>query len=154
MVLWAVFPVVEQLIALAGDVRAILGADVKIGYAADWSEYFGYQPQDGTGDVYFHLDPLWADADIDFVGVDNYVPLSDWRDAPGHVDAAVAGSIYDLDYLQSNIAGGEGYDWFYASAEDRDAQVRLPIADGAYGKTGYSVIRILPGGGAIRTIPV
>jgi hypothetical protein len=128
------FPVVEQLIALAGDVRAILGAGVKIGYAADWSEYFGYQPQDGTGDVYFHLDPLWADDDIDFVGIDNYVPLSDWRDAPGHVDAGVAGSIYDLDYLQSNIEGGEGYDWFYASSEDRDAQVRSPITDGAYGE--------------------
>ncbi len=128
------FPVVEQLIALTNDVRAILGATVKIGYAADWSEYFGYQPQDGTGDVYFHLDPLWADDDIDFVGIDNYVPLSDWRDAPGHVDAGVAGSIYDLDYLQSNIEGGEGYDWFYASAEDRDAQVRSPITDGAYGE--------------------
>ncbi len=128
------FPVVDQLILLARDVRAILGADVKIGYAADWSEYFGYQPQDGSGDIYFHLDPLWADADIDFIGVDNYVPLSDWRDEPGHLDAAVSPSIYDLDYLQSNIAGGEGFDWFYACAEDRDAQVRSPISDGAYGE--------------------
>jgi hypothetical protein len=128
------FPVVEQLISLAHEVRAILGPDVKIGYAADWSEYFGYQPQDGTGDVYFHLDPLWADDDIDFVGIDNYVPLSDWRDEPGHADAGVAGSIYDLEYLQSNIQGGEGYDWFYASQEDRDAQMRSPITDGAYGE--------------------
>ena len=32
----------------------------KMTYAADWSEYFGHQPQDGSGDVYFHLDPLWA----------------------------------------------------------------------------------------------
>jgi hypothetical protein len=62
------------------------------------------------------------------------VPLSDWRDAPGRLDAAVAGSIYDLDYLQSNIEGGEGYDWFYAGSEDRDAQVRTLITDGAYGE--------------------
>ena len=128
------FPGVEQLILLAHDVREILGPDVKIGYAADWSEYFGYQPQDGSGDIYFHLDPLWADADIDFVGIDNYVPLSDWRDDAGHLDAAVTGSIYDLDYLQSNIEGGEGYDWYYASLEDRDVQVRSAIADGAYGE--------------------
>ena len=52
----------------------------KIGYAADWSEYFGHQPPDGSGDVFFHLDPLWAQPTIDFVGIDNYMPLSDWRD--------------------------------------------------------------------------
>jgi hypothetical protein len=128
------FPVVSQLIALTQDVRAILGPDVKIGYAADWSEYFGYQPQDGSGDLYFHLDPLWSNANIDFIGVDNYTPLSDWRDEPGHLDAEVASSIYDLDYLKSNIEGGEGYDWYYASQEDRDVQQRLPITDGAYGE--------------------
>jgi len=127
------FPVVEALRDLAHDVRSILGPDVKIGYAADWSEYFGYQPQDGSGDVIFHLDPLWADENIDFVGIDNYVPLSDWRDEPGHVDAE-AGSLYELDYLRSNIEGGEGYDWYYASAYDRDTQTRTPITDGAYGE--------------------
>ncbi|MFN3616345.1 MAG: glycoside hydrolase TIM-barrel-like domain-containing protein, partial [Rubrimonas sp.] len=35
---------------------------------------------------------------------------------------------------QGNIAGGEGFDWFYASAADRSAQVRTPITDGAAGK--------------------
>ena len=57
-------------------------------------------------------------AAIDFVGIDNYMPLSDWRDGAGHADAA-AGSIYNLDYLRGNVAGGEGYDWYYASAADR-----------------------------------
>ena len=33
------------------DVRSILGAGTKIGYAADWSEYFGHHPDDGSGDV-------------------------------------------------------------------------------------------------------
>lgn len=37
------FPAVAALRALAADVRAILGRSVKISYAADWSEYFGYQ---------------------------------------------------------------------------------------------------------------
>ncbi|MBW6505587.1 MAG: glycoside hydrolase/phage tail family protein [Rhodobacteraceae bacterium] len=123
------FPTVDALRALAGEVRAILGAGCKIGYAADWSEYFGYHP--GNGDVYFNLDPLWADANIDFVGIDNYMPLSDWRAGEDHTDAAW-GTIYNLDYLKANIAGGEGYDWYYAAPEHREAQLRTPITDGAY----------------------
>ncbi|MCL3883720.1 glycoside hydrolase/phage tail family protein [Marivita sp. GX14005] len=127
------FPAVAALIALAAECRAVLGPDVKIGYAADWSEYFGYQPQDGSGDVYFHLDPLWADANIDFIGIDNYMSLSDWRDGESHADAEW-GSIYNLDYLRANVAGGEGYDWYYPSEDARDAQERTPISDGAHGE--------------------
>jgi len=127
------FPAVDALIQLAADVRQILGAGTKIGYAADWTEYFGYHPQDGSGDVYFHLDPLWADAEIDFVGIDNYQPLSDWRDGADHADAGW-GSIYSLDYLKANIEGGEGYDWYYANQAARDSQNRSAISDGAYGE--------------------
>ncbi|MAY46003.1 MAG: host specificity protein [Rhodobacteraceae bacterium] len=123
------FAVVEELRALAAEVRAILGPDTKIGYAADWSEYFGYQPQDGSGDRYFHLDPLWADTNIDFVGIDNYMPLSDWRDGDAHLDADW-GDIYNPDYLAGNVEGGEGYDWFYHSDAARKAQIRTPITDG------------------------
>lgn len=127
------YPAVAQLKALAAEVRTILGPSTKISYAADWSEYFGHQPGDGSGDVAFHLDDLWSDANIDFIGIDNYMPLADWRDGFGHLDAlAGAASQYDLDYLQSNINGGEGYDWYYASDEDREAQNRTPITDGAY----------------------
>jgi hypothetical protein len=125
------FPAVQQLIDLAAEVRALLGPEVKIGYAADWTEYFGYQP--GDGDRFFHLDPLWADANIDFIGIDNYMPLSDWRDGEDHADAG-AGSIYDLAYLQSNIEGGEGYDWYYHSPEARAAQIRTPITDEDHGE--------------------
>ncbi len=125
------FPAVAALIALAADVRSILGPDTKIGYASDWSEYFGYQPQDGTGDRLFHLDPLWADANVDFIGIDNYMPLSDWRDGFDHLDAS-HGSIYALDYLKGNIAGGEGFDWYYANPTARDFQIRSPIEDGAH----------------------
>ncbi len=126
------FPAVDALIALAADVRLILPS-AKISYAADWSEYFGYQPTDGSGDVLFHLDPLWSDDNIDFIGIDNYMPLSDWRDSEDHLDADF-GSIYDLDYLKSNIMGGERFDWYYASDEARRLQIRSPISDGAYGE--------------------
>jgi len=122
------FPAVAALKVLAAEVRTILGPDCRIGYAADWSEYHGYQPA-GTSDKLFHLDPLWADANIDFIGIDNYMPLSDWRDGDDQRDRD-AGAIYNLDYLRSNVAGGEGYDWYYHSPEARDAQIRTPITDG------------------------
>lgn len=125
----ASFPAVAEWRQLAADVRAVLGAGCQLGYAADWSEYFGYQP--GDGDRFFHLDPLWADAEIDFVGIDNYMPLSDWRDGEEHLDAGW-GSIYDLGYLMANIEGGEGYDWYYANEAHRDAQIRTPIAGDAH----------------------
>ncbi|MGF1545145.1 MAG: glycoside hydrolase TIM-barrel-like domain-containing protein [Parvularculaceae bacterium] len=125
------YPAVGALKALAADVRAILGPATKISYGADWSEWFGHQP--GGGDVAFHLDPLWSDPNIDFIGVDNYLPLADWRDGPGHLDADAAGPR-DVAYLRANIRGGERYDWFYASAADRDAQIRTEIADGAHGE--------------------
>ncbi|MFN3577575.1 MAG: glycoside hydrolase TIM-barrel-like domain-containing protein, partial [Tabrizicola sp.] len=125
------YPAVTAFKALAADVKAILGPGTKVGYASDWSEYFGHQPGDGSGDVFFHLDPLWSDANIDFIGIDNYMPLSDWRDGFDHLDAADGWpAIYDRAYLQANIAGGEGFDWFYASAADRSAQIRTPITDG------------------------
>ena len=80
---------------LAADVKAVLGPGTKVTYAADWSEYFGHQPADGSGDVYFHLDPLWSSADIDAVGIDVYWPLADWRDGPDHLDRH-AGVALDL----------------------------------------------------------
>lgn len=124
------FPAVVELQRLAEDVRAILGPQVKISYAADWSEYFGYH---ADGNVYFHLDPLWSHPEIDFIGIDNYMPLSDWRDGEAHADSGF-GSVYSLDYLQANIAGGEGFDWYYDSPEGALAQRRLPIIDGVHGE--------------------
>ncbi len=127
----ASYPFVQALAQLAADVKSVLGAGTKVTYAADWSEYFGHQPADGSGDVLFHLDSLWASPDIDAVGIDLYWPLSDWREGRNHLDAARARSIYDLDYLKSNIAGGEGYDWYYASDAHRQSQQRTLITDAA-----------------------
>ncbi|MBC7158028.1 MAG: glycoside hydrolase TIM-barrel-like domain-containing protein, partial [Rhodobacteraceae bacterium] len=125
------FPAVAALRQLAGEVRAILGEGTAISYAADWSEYFGYDA--GGGNRYFHLDPLWADENVDFVGIDNYMPLADWRDGEAHLDAHW-GAIHDIGYLQANIEGGEGFEWFYPSDAARAAQVRAPITDGAWGE--------------------
>ena len=122
------FPAVTALIALAAEVRTILGPTCKLSYAADWSEYFGYHV---GNNVYFHLDPLWANANIDFIGIDNYMPLSDWREGEVHADSAWQ-SLYDPDYLIANIAGGEGFDWYYANEADEAAQTRTPITDGAH----------------------
>ncbi|KZL06756.1 hypothetical protein PsAD2_04269 [Pseudovibrio axinellae] len=120
---------------LAGQVRSMLGADTKISYAADWSEYHSYRPNDGSGDVLFHLDLLWADENIDFIGIDNYLPLSDWRDGQGHADHAPgAQSIHDVNYLKSGIEGGEYFDYYYASAADRESQIRSPIEDLGHGE--------------------
>lgn len=124
------FPFVNALKSLAGDIKSILGPSTKVTYGADWSEYFGHQPTDGSSDVYFHLDPLWSDDNIDAIGIDNYWPLSDWRAGTQHLDAEVHNSLYDLTYLQSNIKGGEGYDWYYASEQARENQTRTPITDG------------------------
>ncbi|PTW57646.1 putative tail protein [Breoghania corrubedonensis] len=127
------YPFVDAQVALAGDVRGVLGGDTAVSYAANWSEYAGHRPADGSGDVTFHLDPLWASSDIDFVGIDFYPPISDWRDGT-HADSDEALSPCDLFYLRARLAGGEDYDWYYASEAERTANIRTPITDGAYGK--------------------
>jgi hypothetical protein len=130
-------PFVDALVGLAAEVKAIL-PDANIVYTADWSENLNYRPEDGSGDVIFHLDKLFASPDIAAVAFDNYWPLSDWRDVPmdgpNNIDQTLFESIYDFEYLMGNVAGGEGFDWYYASAADRSDQVRSLITDGAYGE--------------------
>lgn len=124
------FPMVEALKQLASDVRLILGSASKITYAADWTEYFGYH---SGNDVLFHLDDLWSDPAIDFIGIDNYMPLSDWRDGLDHADSHWS-SEYNVEYLLANVMGGEGYDWYYDSNEGENEQRRLKIIDIAHGE--------------------
>ncbi|GAB5457396.1 MAG: glycoside hydrolase/phage tail family protein [Henriciella sp.] len=129
------FPFVEALIQLAAEVKTILGPSTLVSYAADWTEYGAYVPDDGSGDVLFPLDALWASPDIDFVGVDWYAPVGDWRDGETHLDFVAGFKTADEDaYLQANMAGGEAYDWYYADPADRDAQIRSPIIDTAHGE--------------------
>ena len=131
------FPAVEAFRRLAGECRAIVGPEVKLSYAADWSEYFGHQ---ADGEVWYHLDPLWADENINYVGIDWYAPMGDWRAGDwtlgggGRDGQAGFKGPRDRAYLAAQVAGGEGFDWYYASEADRLAQVRTPIVDGAYGE--------------------
>ncbi|MHA7873885.1 baseplate multidomain protein megatron [Roseivivax sp.] len=129
------FPFVAGLTDLLVEVRALLGPEVKLTYAADWSEYANHRPEDGSGDLYFHLDPLWAHPDLDFIGIDNYMPLSDWREGADHLDAEAGWDrVHELAYLDANIEGGEGFDWYYSSPEAEAAQRRSPIRDSAHGE--------------------
>ncbi len=127
------YPAVAALRTLAADVRARVGTGVNLLYAADWTEY-GAHVRDGGATVRFPLDDLFTDPAIAAVGIDWYPPVSDWRDTPAHADLALAGDIHDRAYLKARGASGEGYDWFYADAAARAAQVRTPITDGAAGK--------------------
>ena len=94
-----VFPAVSQFVTLAATVKSILGSSVKVTYAADWSEYHH------TDDGWYHLDPLWASANIDVVGIDAYFPLT---------DAVQTG--YDIAALRAGWTSGEGYDFYYTDA--------------------------------------
>ena len=128
------YPFVNALVTLAADVKAILPT-TKITYGADWSEYFGHSTGEAAGEIFFHLDPLWASSNVSAIAIDCYWPLSDWRQGSAHLDRlAGTKSIYEMQYLKGNVQHGEGYDWFYASQSARDAQTRTPITDGAYGK--------------------
>ncbi len=94
-------------------------------------EYFGHQPGDGSGDVYFHLDPLWASTGIGAIGIDLYWPLADWRDGstPPRRPGWCARDLRRR--LPACERGGRrGYDWYYASPSDRELQIRTAITDG------------------------
>jgi hypothetical protein len=124
-----VYPAVDQLVALAAEVKAILGSQTKVTYGADWTEYGAHVVDPAAQEVRFPLDALWASPNIDAVGIDYYAPLSDWRDTANHLDRAEADSIYDRAYLRANLDGGEAYAWYYADAAARAAQSRTAITD-------------------------
>lgn len=90
---------------------------------------FSAEDPDGLRGPQFDL--AWGDAAISAVAIDWYVPLGNWREGEDHLDRALARSPHDRDYLTSQIEGGEGYDWYYASEADRAVQLRTPISDGA-----------------------
>ncbi len=124
-----VYPAVSQLLALANDLRLMLGPGPKLTYAADWTEY-GAHALAGGAELRFPLDPLWASPDIDAVGIDWYAPVTDWRDGGSHLDAQTYSSGLDPAYIASRIAAGEAFDWHYADDAARAAQIRTPITDG------------------------
>lgn len=94
------FPAVNELIELAKKVKNILGPNVLVTYAADWSEYHH------TKGGWYNLDPLWASPYIDFVGIDAYFPATD-----------SISSIITPDELEKGWKTGEGYE-YYINHED------------------------------------
>lgn len=104
------FPAVTALISLAESVKSTLGADVKVTYAADWSEYHH------TEGGWYNMDPLWASSAIDVIGIDAYFPL---------MDGPQEG--YDKQEIINGWAQGEDYDWYYSDS-GRTAKVTLAPA--------------------------
>ncbi|NCU21203.1 SDR family NAD(P)-dependent oxidoreductase, partial [Candidatus Falkowbacteria bacterium] len=125
------YPATAQWVSLAAAVRQILGAATKIGFSAGPVTWHSHHP--APGEVRFPLDTLWADANVDFIGVEASWPLADWRDGDDHLDAALWPAPQDRSYLVANVTGGEGYDWRYLSDGDRASQRRTPVLDLAVG---------------------
>ncbi|MBN8531518.1 MAG: glycoside hydrolase TIM-barrel-like domain-containing protein [Alphaproteobacteria bacterium] len=106
------YPAVDELVSLAATVKGILGGGVKVTYAADWSEYHH------TDGGWYNLDPLWASSDIDFVGIDAYLPLTD-EPQPG----------ISLQDVIDGWTSGEGYSFYYTdSARTTQAPLAAPYA--------------------------
>lgn len=90
-----IFPAVEELIDLARQVKAILGNNVIITYAADWSEYHH------TDGGWYNLDDLWSSKDIDVIGIDAYFPIT----------KSLLSNISNEEIIQG-WHSGEGYDYY------------------------------------------
>ena len=90
------FLAVDCFVELAGKVRNILGNNVKIGYASDWSEYHH------TDGGWYNMDKLWASQNIDFIGIDAYFPLTDKKE-----------DLISKEDIVNGWTSGEGYDWIY-----------------------------------------
>lgn len=105
------YPAVPFWRQLAAEAKTRLGSACLITYAADWSEY-RYHDR-GSGTVDFPLDPLWADPNVDVVGIDAYFPVTD-----------EARATYDKEVIKAGWAGGELVDYFYADPTDRDLNRR------------------------------
>lgn len=97
------FPAVEHFVQLASRVKQILGPQVIVTYAGDWSEYHH------TDGGWYNMDPLWASPDIDVIGIDAYFPLTDILDTD---------DISKEDII-NGWHSGEGYDWYYLDSVNR-----------------------------------
>ncbi len=98
------FPAVQHLISLAKNVKHKLGEEVKVSYAADWSEYHNVNG-------YYHLDSLWSCDAIDFIGIDAYFPLT---------NAKFSDEI-TLTTIMNGWSSGEGYDYYITNNKNTNA---------------------------------
>jgi len=116
------YPAVPYWRQIAAEAKTRLGANCTVTYAADWSEY-RYNDRGGAN-VDFPLDALWADANIDAVGIDAYFPVTD-----------ADRSLTDPAAIGAGWGAGELISYFYASEADRDLagrganRIQSPISE-------------------------
>ncbi len=89
------FPGVSKLASLAQNVKQKVANNVKISYAADWSEYHH------TEGGWYNLDEIWGSKAIDFIGIDAYFPITNSEKS----------YITDSE-IQYGFEHGEGYDYY------------------------------------------
>ena len=89
------FPGVDELVKLVKQVKDIVG-NVKVLYAADWSEYHH------TEGGWYNLDPLWASPYLDYIGIDAYFPVT--RSSSSQILSPE---------INQGFQAGEGYDFYY-----------------------------------------
>ncbi|WP_233485219.1 baseplate megatron protein TIM-barrel domain-containing protein [Candidatus Fokinia solitaria] len=104
------FVAIKELKKLADIVRVLIPGNVMVSYAAHWLEYHH------TDGGWYNLDPLWSDPNIHFIGINNYMPLTE--------DTT---SSYDIEYLIKCFDSGEGYDYFYEYTDS--GKKKRPLAE-------------------------
>jgi hypothetical protein len=99
------FKFVDGLVKLAAASREILGKNTEISYAANWSEY----AMDNNG--WRHLDKLWADKNIDYVGIDAYFPL---------LPMAMDQSLLTPEDIMRGWQSGLNYDYYLDAGVEKE----------------------------------
>lgn len=106
------YPGVTNLVSLAALVKGDMPS-TSLTYAADWTEYHS---QGG----YYNMDALWSSANIDFVGIDNYMPLTPDLDQ----------SAITEEKIKEGWESGEGWEYFYSDSVNRTGKTDYTPNDG------------------------
>jgi hypothetical protein len=121
------YPFVAGMITLSDDVRSVfdtagftkdtVNLHNLISYAADWSDWMGWQHPGAnpaltvTSGQWPHLDRLWAHSNIDLVCFDNYMPLSDWTTGDGSLLASGQSNNLDVANWSAPAAVDSAFDY-------------------------------------------
>lgn len=111
------FPAVTELIKLAEMVKEIVGANVLVSYAADWSEYHH------TEGGWHNMDAPFACKYIDFIGIDAYFPVT-----------RTSSSAISQEEIAKGWQSGEGYDF---CIDDSDGLQKPLTPDYAWNNLKY-----------------